>query len=160
VMAREPTGLRMNPVEEARLVQFPYRRILNPIDFSENSFRAVDVAAGFACQNDGTVFLLYVVPAFERPTELPTYVPEYSAEKEVAREKLEEIAYSYLRGVNYEILTDAGNPARAILRAAVTVSSDVIIMTTHGRTGFSRAFFGSVAEDVLREAPCPVITIH
>ena len=58
---------------------FPYRRILNPVDFEENSIRAVEVAAEFARQNDGTVILLYVVPTFVQPTELPRYVPAYRA---------------------------------------------------------------------------------
>jgi universal stress protein A len=139
---------------------FPYRRILNPIDFEDNSIGAVEVAGEFAHQNDGTVFLTYVVPAFVQPTELPRYVPAYRADENVAREKLEQIAQKYLRGVEYEIVTDVGSPATAILRAATALSADVIVMATHGRTGFSRAFFGSIAEDVLREAPCPVLTVH
>ena len=139
---------------------FPYRRILNPVDFEENSIRAVEVAAEFARQNDGTVVLLYVVPTFVQPAELPTYVQAYKAEENVAREKLEQIAWKYLRGVEYELVTDVGSPAAAILRVATTLSADVIVMATHGRTGFSRAFFGSIAEDVLREAPCPVLTVH
>ena len=139
---------------------FPYRRILNPVDFEENSIRAVEVAAGFARQNDGTVVLLYVVPTSVQPAELPTYVEAYRAEESVAREKLQQIARKYLRGVEYELVTQLGSPATAILRAATTLSADVIVMATHGRTGFSRAFFGSIAEDVLREAPCPVLTVH
>ncbi len=78
----------------------------------------------------------------------------------MAREQLEQIARKYLRGVEYELVTDLGSPATAILKVATTLSADVIVMTTHGRTGFSRAYFGSVAEDVLREAPCPVLTLH
>ena len=139
---------------------FPYRRILNPVDFEENSIRAVEVAAEFARQNEGTVVLLHVVPTFVQPTELPRYLPAYSAEENVAREQLEQIARKYLRGVEYELVTDLGSPATAILKVATTLSADVIVMATHGRTGFSRAYFGSVAEDVLREAPCPVLTLH
>jgi universal stress protein A len=141
-------------------VPFPYRRILSPIDFDERSSRVVEVAAEFARQNDGIVFLLYVIPGLVQPTELATYIPEHRAEKDVAREKLEQIALKYLRGVSYEIVTEVGSPAAAILRVASTVSADVIVMATHGRTGFSRSFFGSVAEDVLREAPCPVLMVH
>jgi len=139
---------------------FPYKRILNPVDFEENSIRAVEVAAEFARQNDGTLVLLYVVPTFVQPTELPRYVPADRADENVAREKLEQIARKYLRGVEYELVMDRGSPATAILRAATTLSADVIVMATHGRTGFSRAYFGSIAEDVLREAPCPVLTVH
>jgi nucleotide-binding universal stress UspA family protein len=120
---------------------FPYRRILNPVDFEGNSIKAVEVAAEFARQNDGTVFLTYLVPTFVQPTELPRYVPAYRTDENVAREKLEQIARKYLRGVEYEIVTDVGSPATAILRAATALSADVIVMATHRRTEFSRAFF-------------------
>src|SRR6266851_833454 len=106
------------------------------------------------------VWLWKNVKLLHKPTELPRYLPAYSAEENVAREQLEQIARKYLRGVEYELVTDLGSPATAILKVATTLSADVIVMTTHGRTGFSRAYFGSVAEDVLREAPCPVLTLH
>ena len=139
---------------------FPYGRILNPIDLAENPAKVLQVATDFARQNDGTIFLIYVIPAFVQPGDLPSYVPQYRAEKEVAHEKLEDIASRYLVGIKYEIVVEVGSPALAILRAATTLSADVIIMATHGRTGFNRAFFGSVAEEVLRETPCPVLTIR
>ena len=97
-----------------------------------NSIRAVEVAAEFARQNDGTVVLFYVVPTFVQPTELHRYVPADRPEENVVREKLEQIARKYLRGVEYEIMTDVGSPATAILSAATTLSADVIVMATHG----------------------------
>jgi len=139
---------------------FPYKRILNPIDFDENSLRAVEVAAEFARQNDGTVFLFHVVPVIVQPTGLPTYVDVYKAQEETARQKLDEIAHKQLRGVKYQLFTHMGDPAAAILRAATRLAADAIVMATHGRRGFSRVFLGSVAEVVLREAPCPVVTVR
>jgi nucleotide-binding universal stress UspA family protein len=145
---------------------FPCRRILNPIDFDDNSMEAVEVAAGFARQNDGTVILLHVIPAFpitRGPLDDTTGgLPSHTIAEDQACAKLEEIARKHLQGVEnqLQLLILLGNPAAAILGAAADFVADVVVMATHGRTGFSRAFFGSIAEEVLREAPCPVLTVH
>jgi nucleotide-binding universal stress UspA family protein len=143
---------------------FPYRRILNPVDFDENSMEAVEAASEFARQNDGTVILLHVIPAFPVPRgpldDATGGLPTYKIAEDEARAKLEEIARKHLQGVENQLLVCLGNPAAAILGAATDFVADVIVMATHGRTGFSRAFFGSIAEEVLREAPCPVLTVH
>jgi CBS domain-containing protein len=139
---------------------FPYRRILSPIDFDDASIRAVETAADFARQNDGTVLLFHVVPMILPPAGTPIYVDVYKGQEETARQKLDEIARRHLRGVKYEISTHMGDPAASILRAATRLAADVIVMATHGRSGFTRVFLGSVAEVVLREAPCPVLTVR
>ena len=143
---------------------FPYRRILNPIDFDENSMEAVEVAAEFARQNDGTVILLHVIPAFPIPRgpldDATGGLATHTIAEDEARAKLEEITRKHLQGVENQLLILLGNPAASILGAAADFVADVIVMATHGRTGFSRAFFGSIAEEVLREAPCPVLTVH
>jgi universal stress protein A len=139
---------------------FPYRRILCPIDFDENSLAALVVAAQFAKRNDGTVFVLHVVPMIIPPTGMPVYVDMYKSQEETARDKLREVAHKYLSGVKYELTTHVGDPAGAIVKTAKKLSPDVLVMSTHGRRGFSRVFLGSVAEMVLREAPCPVLTVR
>lgn len=139
---------------------FPYRRILNPVDFEENSVRAAEVAAALARQNDGAVFLLHVFPMVPPPAGPPPSVQACEAKEDRMRAELEQIARNHLGGARYELLTRVGGPAAEILKAATTLAADLIVMATHGRTGFSRAFFGSIAEDVLREAPCPVLTVH
>jgi hypothetical protein len=87
-------------------------------------------------------------------------LPTHTIAEDQARAKLEEIARKHLQGVENQLLILLGNPAASILSAAADFVADVIVMATHGRTGFSRAFFGSIAEEVLREAPCPVLTVH
>jgi universal stress protein A len=139
---------------------FPYRRILTPIEFDENSLRAADAAAQFARHNDGSVFLLHVVPMVVPPSGMPMYVDIYKGQEQTAREKLQEIARKHLSGVKYELLTQMGEPATVILKAERKLAADVIVMATHGRRGFSRVFLGSVAEIVLREATCPVLTVR
>jgi len=144
-----------------------FLRILSPVDFHENSLAALAYAAQFARQYDATVYLLHVVPTDELHLHREVYRPEEGggadvvwAEK-VAKEKLREIAQEYLRGgIRHEILTRVGDAAKTILETAEDVGAELIVMATHGRTGLSHVFLGSVAEQVVREAPCPVLTIR
>ena len=146
--------------KEPQTMAYPYRRILTPVDFDENSMRAVEVAEEFARQNDGTVFLVHVVPMIVPDAGAPVYVDIYKGQEDIARPKLEEIARKHLRGVKYEMFTHMGDPARTILKAERRLAADVVIMATHGRRGFKRVFLGSVAEMVLRESTCPVLTVR
>ncbi|HUO04578.1 MAG TPA: universal stress protein [Candidatus Binataceae bacterium] len=137
----------------------PFRKILCPVDFDENSMCALDAAADIARLNDGTVFVLHIVPMIIPPTGMPVYVDLYKGQEEAARAKLAEIGRKRLKGLKYEMLTHLGEPAPTIIRTARKVGAEVIVMATHGRRGFSRFFLGSVAELVLRESPCPVLTV-
>jgi nucleotide-binding universal stress UspA family protein len=139
---------------------FPFRRILSPVDFDDSSLAALDVAARIAHQNGGTILLLHVVPMVIPPTGMPLYVDIYQGQEEAAREKLREIASQRLPGIKSEQLTYMGDPAGGILRMAKRNAADLIVMATHGRRGFSRVMLGSVAEMVLRAAPCPVLCIR
>jgi len=139
---------------------FPYRRILSPIEFDETSYAALDAAARVATENDGAVLLLHVVPMVVLPTGMPNYVDVYKEQEKVALDKLKEIAERCLAGIKHEILTRVGEPAQAILSAERQLAADLIVLATHGRTGVKRMLLGSVAETVLREATCPVLTVR
>ncbi len=139
---------------------FPYRTILCPIDFDENSLNALETATRFARQNDGLVVALHVVPLIIPPTGMPVYVDMYKGQEDAARKKLDEIARTHLAGVKYELLTDMGDPAGIILKAERKTGADLVVMATHGRRGFSRFFLGSVAELVVRESTCPVLMVR
>jgi nucleotide-binding universal stress UspA family protein/CBS domain-containing protein len=139
---------------------FPYRRILSPIEFDETSYAALDAAARVATDNDGTVFLLHVVPMVVLPTGMPNYVDVYKEQEKVALDELKEIAERRLSGVKHEILTRIGEPAQAILSAERELAADLIVLATHARRGIKRVLLGSVAETVLREATCPVLTVR
>jgi len=143
-------------------MSYPFRRILSPIDFDDNSLAALDVAAQIAGARgtDGVVLLAHVVPMVVAPTGMPVYVDLYKDQEELARTKLEEIAHKRLHGVKYEIITKMGEPAGAILNLARRHAADLIVMATHGRRGFSRVLLGSVAEMVLRGSPCPVLSVR
>ena len=139
---------------------FPFRNILCPVDFDENSMQALELAADIARRNDGTVFVLHIVTMIVPPVGMPAYVQLYESQRQTAAAKLDEIAHKRLRGLKYELLTEMGDPASVILKSATRADADLVVMATHGRRGFSRFFLGSVAELVLREAKCPVLTVR
>jgi universal stress protein A len=139
---------------------FPFRNILCPVDFDDSSMYALDTAGEIARQNDGTVLVLHVVPMIVPPVGMPVYVQLYKGQKETALTRLEEIAGRRLIGLKYDLVTEMGDPAPVILRTAERAVADLIVMASHGRRGFSRLFLGSVAELVLREAKCPVLTVR
>ena len=81
--------------------------------------------------------------------------------EQVAKEKLQEIAQKHLGGgIGYEILTRVGGAAEGILETAKAVGAELTVLATHGRAGLAHFFLGSVAEQVVREASCPVLTIR
>jgi universal stress protein A len=139
---------------------FPFRNILCPVDFDDSSMHALDTAGEIARQSDGTVFVLHVVPMIVPPIGMPVYVQLYEGQRQTAAAKLEEIARKRLTGLKYELVAEMGDPAPVILRTATRARADLVVMASHGRRGFSRLFLGSVAELVLRESKCPVLTVR
>lgn len=139
---------------------FPYKRILNPVDFDENSIGATEVAADFARHNDGIVFLLHIVPMIMPPAGMPTYVAIYRSQEQLAAEKLRALAHKRLAGVKHEVMTGIGDPAAMIIDNETKLDADLVVMSTHGRKGLSRVLLGSIAEIVLRESICPVLTVR
>lgn len=139
---------------------YPFKKILCPIDFDENSIAALDAAAEMARQFDATVEVLHVVPIIVQAGGTPIYIDVYTAQEQEAQAKLQELAKTHLTGVKYELKTSVAQPSAAILHAQKTLGADVIVMSTHGRRGLSHIFLGSVAERVVREAQCPVLTIR
>jgi nucleotide-binding universal stress UspA family protein len=139
---------------------FPYKRILCPVDFEQNSLSALGAAADLARGSDGTVYVLHVVPMIVQPTAMPVYVDIYKSQEQTAWSRLKDIARKDLAGVKCELLVQMGEPAATIIRVENKVNPDLVVMATHGRRGFSHFFLGSVAEVVLRESSCPVLTVR
>jgi universal stress protein A len=134
-----------------------FSRILCPVDFDSNSLRAVRAASELAQERNAKLYLLHVVAL---PPGPEVALPFGRMERE-ARAKLERIARQRLRGgVHYEVQVMMGDPGIEALHAARRVRANLIVMATHGRKGFRRLILGSVAERIVREAPCPVLTIR
>jgi nucleotide-binding universal stress UspA family protein len=139
---------------------YPFKKILCPIDFDANSIAALEMAAELARQSNATVVVLHVVPIFIQAGGAPIYIDVYPGLEQESAAKLQEIANAHLAGVTHELRTSVAEPSVAILHAQKATRADVIVMSTHGRRGLSHLFLGSVAERVVREASCAVLTVR
>ncbi len=142
-------------------------RILVPVDFSSHSDRAFRYALRLASPFGAAVELLHVVdnPLASGAWTAEVYVPNLpemldrllgEAEKRLAALKVSAAG----ERVSVETHVSTGQPAHTIVEHARTGGFDLIVMGTHGRTGFSHLFVGSVAERVVRRALCPVLTVR
>jgi nucleotide-binding universal stress UspA family protein len=141
---------------------YPFRKILSPIQFDDPEFIALGLASQIAKDTGATVYLLHVVPIIPAVGEPETGVTVHSRAEDEARRRLQGIAGDRLAGFKSEILTRVAGPgetARAVLEAAKDVDADLIVMKTHGRHGLAHLIMGSVAEQVVRQAHCPVLTL-
>jgi len=134
------------------------RRILVPIDFSTGSDAALEMATSLARDSGGSLVLAHVeiIPLSAAGGEYLYAVPEPPTEELLAKLNAIELPDSQVP-VERRLL--AGDPADAIIRLAKTEDVDLIVMGTHGRRGLTRLLMGSVAEAVVRAAPCPVLTV-
>jgi len=142
-------------------MSFPYRKILCPIDFDQNSLRALDRALEIARHFGAAMIVVHVVPmVMELPADMPGVFQRYEEQEKAARERVAEIAASKLGGVAYESAVYIGDIVDSILQGVEKFKPDLLVMATHGRAGFAHFFLGSVAEAVVRKASCPVLTIR
>ena len=139
---------------------FPYRRILAPIEFDETAHAVLDSAIRIATETGGIVFLTHVVPMVIAPTGMPNYVDIYKDQERIAQEKMEAIVQRQRTDVKFELMSRIGDPAHEILALERQIAADLIVLATHGRKGVRRMLLGSVAEAVLRDATCPVLTVQ
>ncbi len=135
-----------------------WNKILCPVAFEEGSVAALKLAEKLVAKESGTLILLHVVPVVLAPMEWA--LEPYKAAEQEARTRLEAIAQRLAQGFKRELIVCVGDPAQGILDTAKNLMPDLIVMSTHGRSGLAHFFLGSVAERVIREAPCPVLTVR
>lgn len=128
-------------------------RILAPIDWSEPSKCAFQWAVSLAQRYGAELIVVYVVPL---ATEM--YGPAPDAYLAHMREELDRIKPAD-PSIRVQHLMAEGDPAAAIVHAAGENHCDLIVMGMQGRTGINRVLMGSVAEEVARKAPCPVLSV-
>lgn len=134
------------------------KRILCPIDFSENSESALEYASMLAQEAGAKLFMIYVDDRQATyDAGFAGYVPP-PEEAEVLEQQLQNTRPT-VDGVAYEHHLLFGHPADAIVDFAKSRDIDLIVMGTHGRTGVARLVMGSVAEAVVRRSECPVLTL-
>jgi nucleotide-binding universal stress UspA family protein len=138
----------------------PIRTVLHPTDFSEPCAEAFRVACALARDQSARLIVVHVAVG---PPVAPVNQPLPPPLPEDPRAKLEELlrqSQASAPGLQADYRVEQGHAATCIVGAAQETQCDLIVMGTHGRTGFGRALMGSVAEQVLRTAPCPVVTVR
>jgi universal stress protein A len=140
------------------------RRILFPTDFSEPAEYAWPYALTFAQEFGAEVHLVHVVTPPPRLTE--AYAVDFDPERTVQALTAEagasmdrQVEAAKSRGLIFRREVRVGVDYREIIDYATKYDIDLIVMATHGRTGLAHVLLGSVAEKVVRKAPCPVLTI-
>jgi universal stress protein A len=153
----------MAAASRTALTPFRLKRILVPIDFSDCTRKALRYAIPLAKEHEAAITLLYVVPPGFSAGEYGGI--DYAALQRDARATAEqELAALAVEEVRSEVPADTsvacGSPAFEIIEAAKSLPADVIVISTHGRTGLKHMLLGSVTEHVVCRAPCPVLVVR
>jgi nucleotide-binding universal stress UspA family protein len=139
--------------------------ILAPVDFSGFARNAVDAAADLASRFGAALRLVHVVPVIPDLPEGVSILEEGQYEQslhDTAAKQLSEVAARFA-GRNLTVRTELGNAndvGMEIVRIAERDHADMIVIATHGKTGWRRIAFGSVARKVVEEAGCPVLVLR
>jgi nucleotide-binding universal stress UspA family protein len=142
------------------------RTILLPTDFSQCAESALPYAAGLARQMGARLLCLHVVEAVMPPVgyaavaePMPAVDISGQLEESATRELPKLGAREECAGLDVEELLAHGDAAGEIVRVARERNVDLIVISSHGRTGWGRLLFGSTAESVVRHAHCPVLVV-
>ena len=143
-----------------------FQKILVTTDFSDESYRAFELASYAAKMEGSEITLLSVIEDWDVPPALVPSMPHaesiaaYREEMvQHATEKLKKIAEEQFHQakVNYKVIAGNRGPARHILDYAKQCGAELIVLSSHGRGALGRLFLGSVVQQVLKEATCPVL---
>lgn len=144
-----------------------FTKILVPTDFSGHADQALQYAEGLAAQFGASLHLLHVVDMPAVPTMLSSEIyaadlPGLQTQAVTDAEHRMGVYRAAFKTRGLGITTDVriGHVAKVITECARERDADLIVMSTHGRTGLAHLTMGSVAERVVRLAPCPVLTIR
>ena len=143
------------------------RKILCPVDFSDLSLNALSIAVDLASKFQSELHLLHVFEGYDaislNPELALTPMPEWLPKlRELCRDKLAALPDAELAARCPAIVrvNQQGSAIHEILDYAAHQKIDLIVLATHGRTGLKHLLMGSVAENVVRSATCPVLTIR
>ncbi|MBP1749449.1 MAG: UspA protein [Deltaproteobacteria bacterium] len=143
------------------------KRILVPTDFSEFSDDALEVAYDIAKQYQAKIYLLHVIETIQQCAvdycleeqtvdELEKQI--LASSEKMMKEQIEKV----VKSKDVEIITDIrkGTAHREILKEEQSRNIDLVVISSHGKTGFLGHLLGSVAEKITREAKCPVVLVR
>jgi len=137
----------------------PFKTILHPTDFSDASAHALKMASMLAKDYNAHLLLLHTIelPVYFGELGVSFYPPDNTTE--AIRDRLDALIET-LAPVKAEAIVIDGIAAPDILRVASERHADLIVLGSHGRTGIGRVLMGSVAEEIARKAPCPVLIVR
>ena len=144
----------------------PIKKICCPTDFSEPSYEALKTASEIALHFSAELILVHVVtpipviPIHDDPTSfnLPLYEKEMETNARIVLNQIQQERIP--AGVQSRTVVIQGDPANQIVQLAEDEQVDMIVIATHGFTGWKKFMFGSVTEKVIRYADCPVLSIR
>jgi nucleotide-binding universal stress UspA family protein len=140
-----------------------FTQVLCPTDLSDASRPSLTYAAAVARRYGAALTLLHAVPPFEplvgQSEETGSPMPMILPPIDDVAAAVRAFAPEALAGLETDVVVQAGDPSRVIVEQAIAKAADLLVIGTHGRSGFDRLLSGSVAEKVLRRAPCPVLLI-
>ncbi|MFT5880379.1 MAG: universal stress protein A [Moritella sp.] len=137
--------------------------ILCPTDFSDTANTAIEYASELALKYDATLHLVSVIneihgfDSFQVLAITPNEIHEHMLK--ITQEKLDELTESIPPSIPLHTIVLEGHPSTEITRAAKEFDCDMIVIASHGRTGFEHILIGSVAEAVTRHSHCPVLIV-
>jgi universal stress protein A len=148
---------------QKRIDSLALNTIMVPVDFSAGSLKALNFAVSLAQSLDASIYLLHVLDPIYSFGKLdsPRLRPLRAQALEDAKRQLGTLAKRHVRShvfINWQVL--GGVAYSVIVGAAAKSKADLIVMGSEGRTGMNRLFVGSVAEKVVRHAPCPVLVVR
>lgn len=144
---------------------FSAKRILSPIDFSDFSLQALDVAEDIAKRYDSELVLVHVVPVIPKLEGHADIFTEGEYENKLiastSTRLADIVAKLQQKGLHARSTVSLSNdPAMEIMRVAESEKSDLIVIATHGTTGWRRLAFGSVTDKLVRNAECSVLVLR
>jgi nucleotide-binding universal stress UspA family protein len=136
------------------------QKILVPLDFSAMSLKSLQYAIPFARQFGAKLILLYVIEPLAYVPEFPYGAPLAPEPNAGIQRELQEIQAAMVPPeIPVEVLVRENFACQGVIEAARELCADLIITTTHGRTGVNHLLMGSTAEKIVRLAPCPVLVL-
>lgn len=141
-------------------------RILFPTDFSDHSKYAFRYALSFAQEYGSRLYMLHVIEDIQYLANAYMFdvpiMPSFADMEQNRLKEMQEIIDAEVTDTSMEIekVVRRGRPFMEILELARNENVDLIVIATHGRGGLEHVLFGSVAEKVVRKAPCPVLSIR
>jgi len=141
------------------------KKILVPQDFSEYSLHALKYAVTFAGLFNSELIVLHVVEPIVYPADFSFgQVSIPAMEEEIRKHSEEQLNELVTKEISADIKTNTlirvGKPFIEIVDVAKSENADLIVISSHGRTGMDHVLFGSTADKVVRKAPCPVLTVR